>query len=232
MNILVTAGPTREAIDPVRFLSNRSSGKMGYALARVAARRGHEVTLISGPVALRPPAKVLFVAVITADEMLAAVKRNLSRCDALIMAAAVADWRPRRVRAQKIKKATGYRLLCLEPTPDILKQLRSKKGRRVFIGFAAETERMLAGARRKLAEKGLDLIVANDVSRPDAGFDVNTNQVTLMEASGGVQTLPLMTKMKVAARILDWLEAPARNASSVSRRIAGGRGNARSFPAW
>ena len=207
MRILITAGPTRDAIDPVRFLSNRSSGKMGYALARVAARRGHVVTLISGPVALRPPPKVSFVAVTTADEMLSEVKRCLSRCDALIMAAAVADWRPRRVRAQKIKKTTGSQVLRLEPTPDILKQLRSKKGRRIFIGFAAETERILAGARRKLAEKGLDLIVANDVSRPDAGFEVDTNQVVLIEASGGVRVLPLMTKLKVAARIMDWLAA-------------------------
>ncbi|MBU0716381.1 MAG: phosphopantothenoylcysteine decarboxylase [Verrucomicrobia bacterium] len=221
MRILITAGPTREAIDPVRFLSNRSSGKMGYALARVAVRRGHVVTLISGPVALRPPPKVSFVAVTTADEMLAAVKRYLSQCDALIMAAAVADWRPRRVSAQKIKKATGYRLLCLEPTPDILKQLRSKKGRRVFIGFAAETERLLTGARRKLAEKGLDLVVANDVSRRDAGFEVDTNRVTLLEAGGGVRVLPLMTKMKVAARILDWLEAPARRGCASG--AAGGR---------
>lgn len=216
MRILITAGPTREAIDPVRFLSNRSSGKMGYALARVAARRGHIVTLISGPVALRPPAKVSFVAVMTADEMLAAVKRCLTRCDALIMAAAVADWRPRRVSAQKIKKATGYRLLRLEPTPDILKQLRSKKGRRVFIGFAAETEKMLAGARRKLMEKGLDLIVANDVSRRDSGFEVDTNRVTLMEAGGGVKALPIMTKMKVAARILAWLEARAGQRPAVN----------------
>ena len=207
MRILITAGPTREAIDPVRFLSNRSSGKMGYALARVAARRGHRVTLISGPVALRPPAKVALVAVITADEMLAAVKRCLSQCDALIMSAAVADWRPRHVRAQKIKKATGYRLLRLESTPDILKTVRPQKGRRVFIGFAAETERLLVEARRKLAEKGLDLIVANDVSCSDAGFEVNTNRVTLIEAAGGVRSLPLMSKIKVAAQILNWLEA-------------------------
>lgn len=209
MRILITAGPTREPIDPVRFLSNRSSGKMGFCLARVAARRGHRVTLISGPVALRPPRKVSFVAVITANEMLAAVKRYLPRCDALIMAAAVADWRPRRASPQKIKKTTGLQVLRLEPTPDILKTLRSKKGRRVFIGFAAETERVLAEARRKLTEKGLDLIVANDVSRPDAGFEVDTNRVTLMDAAGGVQALPLMTKMKVAARIMDWLEARA-----------------------
>jgi len=207
MRILITAGPTREPLDPVRFLSNRSSGKMGFALARVAARRGHAVTLISGPVALRPPPKVALVPVVTAAEMLAAVKRCIPKCDALIMAAAVADWRPRRVSAQKIKKTTGSRWLRLEPTADILKTVRSKKGRRVFIGFAAETERVLAEARRKLAAKGLDLIVANDVSRPDAGFDVDTNRVTLLEASGGVRALPLMTKLKVSARILDWLEA-------------------------
>lgn len=216
MRVLITAGPTREPLDPVRFLSNRSSGKMGYALARVAARRGHVVTLISGPVALRPPAKVSFVGVMTADEMLAVVKRHLSNSDALIMAAAVADWRPRRVRAQKIKKTKGPQVLHLEPTPDILKQLRSKKGRRVFIGFAAETERILSGARRKLAGKGLDLIVANDVSRPDAGFEVDTNRVTLMDSSGGVQTLPLMTKMRVAARILDWLEAHSEQCPAVN----------------
>ena len=216
MRILITAGSTREAIDPVRFLSNRSSGKMGYALARVAARRGHVVTLISGPVALRPPAKVSFVGVMTADEMLAVVKRHLSNSDALIMAAAVADWRPRRVSTQKIKKTKGPQVLHLEPTPDILKQLQSKKGRRVFIGFAAETERMLAGARRKLMVKGLDLIVANDVSRPDAGFEVNTNRVTLMDSSGRVQTLPLMTKMRVAARILEWLEAHSEQCPAVN----------------
>lgn len=216
MRILITAGPTREAIDPVRFISNRSSGKMGYALARVAARRGHVVTLISGPVALKPPARMSFVPVTTAREMLAAVKRHLPRCDALIMAAAVADWRPACVSPQKLKKAAASRVLCLEPTTDILNALRPKKGRRIFIGFAAETERLLAGARRKLTEKELDLIVANDVSRPDAGFEVDFNRVTLMEAGGGATALPLMTKMKVAARILDWLEA--------TRPAAGRRG--------
>ncbi len=209
MRILITAGPTREAIDPVRFISNRSSGKMGYALARVAARRGHAVTLISGPVALRPPPKVVLVAVTTAAEMLSAVRRHLSRCDALIMAAAVADWRPRRVAPQKIKKATASGVLHLEPTPDILKTLRSKKGRRVFVGFAAETQRLVGEARRKLTEKNLDLIVANDVSRRDAGFEVDTNRVTLLDADGCVRVLPLMTKLKVAARIIDWLEKRA-----------------------
>lgn len=210
MRILVTAGPTREAIDPVRFLSNRSSGKMGYALAQVAARRGHAVTLISGPVALKPPAHVACVKVTTAAEMLKAVKRHLPRCDALIMAAAVADWRPSRVSSQKIKKNKASPVLRLVPTPDILKTLRPKKGRRLFIGFAAETEKLKDSARRKLAQKGLDLIVANDVGRRDAGFDVDTNRVTLIDAGGAVTDLPLMTKLKVAARILDWLEARGR----------------------
>lgn len=207
MRILITAGPTREAIDPVRFLSNRSSGKMGYALARVAARRGHAVTLISGPVALKPPANAVCVKVTTAAEMLAAVKRRLPECDALVMAAAVSDWRPARMSSQKIKKRNKGMVLRLAPTPDILKTIRPMKGRRIFIGFAAETERLETSARLKLAQKGLDLIVANDVSRRDAGFDVDTNRVTLIDARGVATALPLMTKLKVAARILKWLEA-------------------------
>ncbi|MBI2437949.1 MAG: hypothetical protein HYV36_03950 [Lentisphaerae bacterium] len=209
MKIIVTAGPTREALDPVRFLSNRSSGKMGYALARVALRRGHSVTLVSGPVALKPPERVTFVPVTTAAEMLAAVKRRLSRCAALIMAAAVADWRPRRVSPRKLKKTNRPWRLRLEPTPDILKSLRSKKGRRIFIGFAAETGQLLERAKHKVAGKGLDLIVANNVRQRDAGFEVDTNRVTLISPDGQVQALPLMTKAKVAARILDWLEARA-----------------------
>ena len=206
MRILITAGPTREAIDPVRFISNRSSGKMGYALARVAARRGHVVTLISGPVALRPPARVSFVPVMTAAGMLAAVKRYLSRCDALIMAAAVADWRPRRVSRHKLKKRSGPPVLRLTPNPDILKTFAPHKGPRIFIGFAAETGPLLTEARRKLKDKKLDLIVANDVRRRDAGFEVDTNKVALLEASGMVTMLPLMTKAAVAGRILDWLK--------------------------
>jgi len=218
MRILITAGPTREAIDPVRFISNRSSGKMGFCLARVAARRGHVVTLISGPVALRPPAKISFVPVTTAGEMLAAVKRRLSRCDALIMAAAVADWRPRCVSRHKLKKRSGPPILHLTPTPDILKTIALRKGARIFIGFAAETGRLMAEARRKLKAKKLDLIVANDVRRADAGFDVDTNRVVLLEASGMVAKLPLMTKAAVAGRILDWLEARGLPTEAASRR--------------
>lgn len=210
MRILITAGPTREAIDPVRFISNRSSGKMGYALARIAARRGHVVTLISGPVALRPPARVSFVPVTTAREMLVAVKRHIPRCDALIMAAAVADWRPCFASRHKLKKRSGPPVLRLRPNSDILKTIAPRKGARIFIGFAAETGRLLAETRRKLRDKNLDLIVANDVSRRDSGFDVDFNQVTLMAADGTMQSLPLMTKLKVAARIMDWLETRLR----------------------
>lgn len=207
MKIIVTAGPTREALDPLRFLSNRSSGKMGFALARVAARRGHAVTLISGPVALKPPSGVVFVPVTTAARMLAAIQRTLPRCQALIMAAAVADWRPAQVSPHKLKKTNKNWLLRLEPTPDILSRLKPRKGSRIFIGFAAETGQLLERARRKLVSKGLDLIVANNVRQRDAGFDVDTNRVTLIATDGEVQALPLMTKRKVAARILDWLEA-------------------------
>jgi phosphopantothenoylcysteine decarboxylase/phosphopantothenate--cysteine ligase len=207
VKILVTAGPTREPIDPVRFISNRSSGKMGYAVARAAVRLGHEAILVSGPVSLPPPEKAEMIAVVTAAEMLAAVQGNVERCDALVMAAAVCDWRPRTPCRQKIKKLEMSRALPLKPTPDILRSVRSKKGNRIFVGFAAETRDVLAEARRKLAEKGLDLIVANDVSRPDSGFDVDTNQVTLLSADGQCQELPLLSKDAVAERIIKWIMA-------------------------
>ncbi len=210
MRLLVTAGPTREALDPVRFLSNRSSGKMGYALAHEAVRRGHRVVLVSGPVALRPPARARCLRVTSAADMLAAVRCHLAGCDALIMAAAPADWRPVRPSRRKLKKADGPPVLRLRPTPDILRALAPRKGRRIFVGFAAETGRLLPEARRKRAAKRLDLIVANDVSQPDAGFEVDTNRVVLLDASGGETALPLMSKARVAARILDWLEARRR----------------------
>lgn len=209
MNLLVTAGPTREPLDPVRFLSNRSSGKMGYAVAAVAKERGHEVVLVSGPVALDPPAGVQVVRVTTADEMCAAVEGRIGWCDALVMAAAVADWRPVQAREQKIKKAEGLSVLHLERTPDILRRVMARKGGRVFVGFAAETESVLDEARRKLMEKGLDLIVANDVSRRDAGFEVDTNQVALLARDGSAEKLPLMSKREVASRIVTWVETHA-----------------------
>ncbi len=206
MRILITAGPTREALDPVRFLSNRSSGKMGFALARAAARRGHAVILVSGPVALRTPAGVRRVPVVSADEMLAAVRRRFPRCDALIMAAAVADWRPARAARRKLKKAAGPPVLRLVPTPDILRALAPRKGHRLVVGFAAETGRLLAEARRKLRAKRLDLVVANDVTRRGAGFDVDTNRVVLVTPDGRAAALPLMSKARVARRIVRWVE--------------------------
>jgi phosphopantothenoylcysteine decarboxylase/phosphopantothenate--cysteine ligase len=206
MRLLITAGPTREPLDPVRFLSNRSSGKMGYALAEVAAARGHEVILVAGPVALTPPKAVQVVRVVTAADMLAAVRLHLKNCDALIMAAAVADWRPVRVAKRKMKKAGTQRLtLELKPTPDILKTIAPLKGKRIFVGFAAETHNLRAEARRKLREKHLDLIVANDVTAPGAGFEVETNRVTIFDAQSEEQ-LPLLTKREVAERILDRIE--------------------------
>lgn len=206
MNLIVTAGPTREPLDPVRFLSNRSSGKMGYALARVAMQRGHAVALISGPVALTPPSGAQVIPVVTAAEMLAAIRRQWAWCDALIMAAAVCDWRPACPALQKIKKARAPLSLQLEQTPDILSTLLPAKGRRIMVGFAAETERVTPEARRKLREKGLDLIVANNVGQPDAGFEVDTNRVTLISVAGQEETLPLMTKDAVAARVVQWVE--------------------------
>lgn len=206
MKILITAGPTREPIDPVRFISNRSSGKMGFALARAAVARGHAVTLIAGPVSLTPPAGVAYVPVVTAHDMLEAVQTHLPACDALIMAAAVADWRPKQIGLQKMKKSQTAPVLELEPTADILQTIRPRKGGRIFVGFAAETERVLDEARRKLQFKGLDLIVANDVSRADAGFDVDTNLVTLLAADGTREDLPLLSKDAVATRIIAWVE--------------------------
>ncbi len=211
MKILVTAGPTREYADPVRFLSNRSSGKMGYAIARAALARGHDVVLVSGPVSLAAPPGARLLAVETADEMLKAVLDTVEWCDALIMAAAVADWRPARKSPRKLKKREMEPVLKLEPTPDILSSVRPRKGRRIFVGFAAETENIAAAARAKLREKGLDMIVANDVSKPDSGFDVDTNRAVLIsadDATGQVE-LPLMTKDALADRILAWTEKAA-----------------------
>lgn len=206
MRILVTAGPTREPLDPVRFLSNRSSGKMGYAIAAAAAARGHDVVLVSGPVALTPPAGVTLRLVETAADMLQAVEAALASCDVLVMAAAVADWRPRQASPRKLKKGGGPPSLDLEPTADILASIRPRKGPRLFVGFAAETHDVLREAQRKLAAKGLDLIVANDVSRADAGFEVDTNQVTLIPAGGDADAWPLLSKAEVATRLVTWIE--------------------------
>lgn len=218
MRLLVTAGPTREFLDPVRFLSNRSSGKMGYALARAGVRRGHTVTLISGPVALTPPEDVRYIPVVSAADMKKAVDAEWSKTDILFMAAAVADWRPRRIVVRKLKKRRALPCLDLERTVDILGSLVGRKGHRLVIGFAAETDRVLAEAGRKLREKDLDLIVANDVSRKDAGFEVDTNRVTLLAPGERPQSWPILSKDEVAERLIAWVE----------RRVATGESSDRS----
>jgi len=206
MRMLVTAGPTREHIDPVRFISNRSTGKMGFAIAQCAAGRGHAVTLVAGPVVLATPPGVRRVDVIGARDMLAAVEAHLPACEALVMCAAVADFRPRQASAVKLKKRGRSPILELEANPDILATILDRKQERVFVGFAAETGDPRPEGRRKLAEKGLDLLVANDVSQPDAGFAADTNRVILLTRDGGEQALPLLSKQDVAERIVAWVE--------------------------
>lgn len=207
MRFLVSAGPTREHIDPVRFLSNRSTGRMGFAVAAAAAAAGHTVTLVTGPVALEtPPGGIRRVDVISARDMLAALQEHLPETDVLVMTAAVADWRPKHTAGTKLKKATMNPVIELEPNPDILATLAQAKAGRTFVGFAAETGDPLPEARRKLIAKGLDLIVANDVSRSDSGFAVDTNRVTLIGADGTFAPLPLLTKHEVACEIVKWCE--------------------------
>ncbi len=200
--VVVTAGPNREPLDPVRFLSNRSTGRMGYALAAAAWRRGAEVVLISGPTALPAPHGVSCERVQTAAQMREAVRRALPDATMLFMAAAVADYRPATVAPQKLKKGEGPLRIELTRTVDILGELGGRAGGCLLVGFAAETERVLEHATRKLREKQLDLIVANDVSAPDAGFEVDTNAVTLLDASG-TTAVPLAGKDVVADAILD-----------------------------
>jgi phosphopantothenoylcysteine decarboxylase/phosphopantothenate--cysteine ligase len=214
--VLVSAGPTQEAVDPVRYLSNHSSGKMGFAVAAAARRRGAEVTLVAGPSVLPDPTGVRVLRVITAAEMADVLKREFQSATVLIMAAAVADYRPARPLARKLKKGAATLVLPLERTADILSGLAARKGRRLVVGFAAETHDVIAEARRKLREKGLDLIVANDVTAPGAGFGSDTNVVRLLEARSGDAPLPVLPKDEVADRILDWVVAHRR--PSTTRR--------------
>jgi phosphopantothenoylcysteine decarboxylase / phosphopantothenate---cysteine ligase len=200
--VLITAGPTQEAIDPVRFLSNRSSGKMGFAVAEAALARGAAVTLITGPVSIAVPKGARTISVRSAAEMYEAVKSNLDDTTMVVMAAAVADYRPASVHQQKIKKNGSAMVLDLEPTDDILAAVAGKSASRVVIGFAAETENVIANARKKLNEKGADLIIANDVSASDSGFDVDHSRIALVSSEGVVE-LPLLSKQEAAARIID-----------------------------
>ena len=202
MKFLLTAGPTREPLDPVRFLSNRSSGKMGYALAEAAQRAGHEVVLISGPSALARPAGVHFLQIETAQEMLEAVRDSITDTDCAIFAAAVADYRPAKIADQKIKKSADSMHLVLERTPDILGSMRALGYRGLLVGFAAETENLLENARGKLVKKGCDLIVANDVSQRGIGFDADDNAVTLVYAGGREDSIRKMSKRDLAEKLI------------------------------
>lgn len=201
--VIVTAGPTVEDIDAVRFVSNRSTGRMGYAMAEAARDRGAEVVLISGPTALAVPARVEHVPVRSAQQMLEAVSARLAGAQMIAMAAAVSDYRPAASAAGKIKKTPGDSSLELVRTPDILATIGPQKGDRLFVGFAAETDDVTGYARRKLRDKNLDLILANDVSRTDAGFAVNTNAGVLMDRTGQEEELSLMSKREMADRIWD-----------------------------
>jgi phosphopantothenoylcysteine decarboxylase/phosphopantothenate--cysteine ligase len=221
--VLVTAGPTEEPLDAVRYISNRSSGKMGYALAEAAGRRGAKVILISGPTHLVPPTADTFQPVRTAAEMHEAVLRHATSANILVMAAAVADFRPVRPSTQKIKKLDGIPSVQLEPTSDILAEAsRRRTNGQIIVGFAAETEDLIANAAAKLRSKNLDLIVANDVSRDDAGFDVDTNIVTLLFPDGHKVELEKMSKQEVAGRVLDEIVEIRRNSEIPALKTTNG----------
>lgn len=215
MKILITAGPTREPIDPVRYLSNRSSGKMGYALAEAALDLGHAVTLISGPVALTAPAGAELHRVETAQQMWEATRQvcaSDAAPDIAIFAAAVADYRPKVIESQKIKKHADRLTLDLERTPDVLGSMRGSFGFRGFlVGFAAETENLIANAQDKLRRKGCDLVVANDVSRPGSGFDSDENEVILCLPSGQVEKVERMNKTELARLLVGRIVALAEH---------------------
>jgi phosphopantothenoylcysteine decarboxylase/phosphopantothenate--cysteine ligase len=217
--VIVTAGPTREAVDPVRFVGNRSSGKMGYALASAVRSRGATVVLVSGPTELQAPPGVELIRVTTAAEMRDAVVPRAARADVVIMAAAVADYAPAGASRQKIHKDSDTLTLTLVRTPDILAELgtlRAGGERPLLVGFAAETIDVVASARRKQREKRVDLVVANDVSRTDAGFEVDTNEVTLISADGE-ETLPLQSKSAIAAQVVQRIEKLLTQAGSSVR---------------
>ncbi len=203
LKVLVTAGPTRERLDPVRYLSNFSSGKMGYALAAAACRRGAQVILISGPVVLEPPTGVELVAVESAEEMAAEVRRRVGEVKVVVMAAAVADYRPAEPSTRKLKRGPDELALRLVPNADILASLRTQKKDLFLVGFAAETEDLVANARAKLERKHLDLICANRVDLPGCGFGSDTNALTLIDRRGRVVEIPLQDKLKVAHAVWD-----------------------------
>lgn len=203
LKVLVTAGPTREPLDPVRYVSNRSSGKMGYAIAAQAARRGAKVKLVSGPVCMQQPYGVEVVGVNTACEMYEQVMGTYKDCDVIILFAAVADYRCREISKGKIKKENDEMVVHLIANPDIARELGKIKGRRVLVGACAETENLINNAKAKLAAKNFDLIMANDVTMEGAGFETDTNIVKIIDKCGNIIELPLMSKLEVADRVLD-----------------------------
>ena len=202
-HVLVTAGPTREAFDPVRFITNYSSGKMGYAVALMAKRRGARVTLVSGPTELPQPRGVEFVPVSSARQMRAAVMGHLRKATVVVKSAAVADYRPAGFSDSKIKKTDRPLEIRLERNPDIISEVGKVKGKRILVGFAVETDNLIEYATKKMTEKNMDLVVANDITQPGAGFQSETNIVKILDRDGGAEDLPIMDKMEVASRILD-----------------------------
>jgi phosphopantothenoylcysteine decarboxylase/phosphopantothenate--cysteine ligase len=218
IKIIVTAGPTIEPIDPVRFISNPSSGKMGFAVARAAEHRGAEVTLISGPTHLVDPMNVTTIRVRTAEEMAHQVYQLMGNADVIIKSAAVSDYRPKETKSHKIKKGKNEMVLRLQQNEDILKTLGKKKKHQVLVGFAAETRDLKKNATQKLVEKNLDIIVGNLLGSPDSGFESDTNTVTLFFKDGTTEALPTMDKMKVAHILLDRLVAKGLSATTAPKR--------------
>lgn len=206
MRFVITAGPTREAIDPVRYISNRSSGKMGYALADAALEAGHEVTLISGPVILDPPRRAQFVSVLTSDQMHDEVHRHARDCDVLVMCAAVSDYKPARVSARKIKKSEATFSLELIPARDILASLPQQDRPFLLVGFAAETNDVEENARKKLRDKNCDIVVANDVSDPISGMESDENEVTVLFRNGEEKKISRAPKQNVARELVKIFE--------------------------
>ena len=202
MRIVVTAGPTREPIDPVRFISNRSSGKMGYAIAEAAITTGHDVTLISGPAAIAPPPAAQLITIVTSDELYDAVHEQVRECDVLVMCAAVSDYKPAKAAAQKMEKQSAPFALPLVPTRDILASLASSERSFLVVGFAAETHDLAPKAQRKLKAKNCDLLIANDVSGSDCGMESDDNEVTIFFRSGERKEISRASKKIIAHKIL------------------------------
>jgi len=208
MRILITAGPTRELIDPIRFISNFSTGKMGYALAKTAKKRNHKVTLVSGPVSLSPPKGIKKIDVITAEDMSKAVKGAFNKADCLIMSAAVCDFKPRAVSKHKIKKNNKAHksTLLLQQTPDVLSWAGKNKGKKIVVGFCLETKNTTKEAKRKLITKNADIIVANKIGRGNAAFGNGPTKVSILENSGAARNIGPENKTKIAGSILDKIE--------------------------